>query len=73
MFPVPPIVFLIGGLAAFVILAIAIWDVARTWRRVSRETEAARQRGFYDGDLETVMARDERMNPSLGSRVRWPR
>jgi FtsZ-interacting cell division protein ZipA len=69
----PPIFFIVVSVVIVLILLIAIWDIVRTSRRVDRDLEAARQRGFFDDDLETVMARDERMNPSLGSRVRWPR
>lgn len=74
MFPVPPIVFLVAvPVVVLAILAFAAWDIRRTWRRIDRETQAARARGFFDGELEEQMRRDSRMVPGLGSRTRWPR
>lgn len=74
MFPVPPIVFLVAvPVVVLAILAFAAWDIRRTWRTIDRETEAARARGFFDGELEERMRRDSRMVPGLGSRTRWPR
>ena len=74
MFAVPPIVFLVAvPVVVLAIVAFAAWDIRRTWRTIDRETEAARARGFFDGELEEQMRRDSRMVPGLGSRTRWPR
>lgn len=74
MFPVPPIVFLVVvPVVVLAVLAVAVWDIRRTWRRIDRETQAARARGFFAGELEEQMRRDSRMVPGLGSRTRWPR
>lgn len=74
MFPVPPVVFLaVVPVVVLGIVAFAAWDIRRTWRTIDRETEAARARGFFDGELEEQMRRDSRMVPGLGSRTRWPR
>ena len=74
MFAVPPIVFIVAvPVVVLGIVAFAAWDIRRTWRRIDRETQAARARGFFDGELEEQMRRDSRMVPGLGSRTRWPR
>lgn len=75
MFPVPPIVFLVVvPVVVLAVLAVAVWDIRRTWRRIDRETQAARDSGFFDGELERQLAAqgERRANHRLGSSWDWP-
>ena len=70
MFAVPPIVFLVAvPVVVLAILAFAAWDIRRTWRTIDRETEAARQRGFFDGELEEQMREEVELNARIAENL----